>query len=204
MNTKKNGSGLALAGLIIGTIGVLLSAVPIINNFAFALGALAVLFGIVAIVKASKADAKKGKAIASLVLGLVTIVIVLASQAMYGQAIDEVGNSLDRATGGQTEDVLKNDVTVDVGKFSVKTDEYGLATTKLPVTVTNKLSEKASFSITVEALDKDGARIESDTAYANDLAAGQTQKLNVFEYVSSEKLKDMKKATFKVSSASKS
>ena len=42
-------SGLITAGLVIGIIGLVLSAVPIINNFAAILGVLAIIFGIVGI-----------------------------------------------------------------------------------------------------------------------------------------------------------
>lgn len=62
-------SGLITAGLVIGIIGLVLSAVPIINNFAAILGVLAIIFGIVGIVGAKKRDgAGRGMSIAVLII----------------------------------------------------------------------------------------------------------------------------------------
>lgn len=204
MNKEKSGSGAALAGIILGIIGLLLSAVPIINNFAAILGVLAVILGVVGVVKAKKSGSKMTKSIAAILLGVITVAVVLISQAMYSEAVNKVGESIDRATGGQTEDVLKNSVDVSLGDFSAVEGEYGLVTTTLPVTVTNKLNKSASFSIKIEAVDASGARLAEDTIYANGLAAGQAQKVEAFKYVESGKLEALKTATFKVATASES
>ena len=43
-----------------------------------------------------------------------------------------------------------------------------------------------------------GARIDDGYVYANDLTSGQTQEFKIFTYVSSDKVEEMKNATFKV------
>lgn len=204
MNKQKSGAGAALAGIILGIVGLLLSALPIINNFAAILGVLAVVLGVVGVVKAKKLGNKMTRSIAAILLGIITVAIVLASQAMYSETVNKVGESIDRATGGQTEDVLKNSVDVSLGEFSAIEGEYSLVATTLPVTVTNKLDKTASFSIKIEAVDANGARLAEDTIYANDLAAGQAQKIEAFKYVESSKLEALKTATFKVATASES
>ena len=120
-------SGLVTAGLAIGIIGLVLSAIPIINNFAAILGVLAIFFGIVGIVGAKKHDgAGHGMSIAVLIIGLVCVGIVLASQAIYGKAINDAGkaiqDSVDASSGKKTDELLKNDVSVEVGQFSATTD----------------------------------------------------------------------------------
>ena len=102
-SVEKNSSGLATAGMVLGIIGAVLSFIPIINNIAFFIGILALIFGIIGIVK----KAGKGKAIAGIALGILSIVITLAMQSAVSDAIDETSKKLDKITGNSTEEVLK-------------------------------------------------------------------------------------------------
>ena len=154
-------------------------------------------FGLVSIKKAGK-----GKVIATIILGILTIVITLSSQKAISDTLDTVSNSLDTATGANTEEVLANSVDVQLGTFEVTTDEYGLNNTKMTVKVTNKTSETKSFNIQVEATDTEGNRINQDYIYANNLTAGQSQDFDIFKFVSSDQIEKMKNATFKIVEAS--
>ena len=69
-------SGFATAGLVLGIIGACTSFIPIINNLSFILGILAIIFGIVALIKKSG----RGTVIASIILGIVAIAITLSAQ----------------------------------------------------------------------------------------------------------------------------
>jgi hypothetical protein len=86
MSDVKLKSGLATAGMVLGIIGIVLSFIPIINNFAFVLGILALIFGIVPLVK----KRSLGKSITAIVLGALTIIITLVMQAAFSKALDEV------------------------------------------------------------------------------------------------------------------
>lgn len=194
MSEAKKKSGIATAGLVLGIIGIVLSFIPIINNLAFVLGILALIFGIVSILKKTS----KGKSIASIILGILAIVITIGIQNSVSNAIDDVTKELDKATGNSTEEVLKNDVNVSLGNFTVSKDELGLEDTKLVVTVKNISKSKKSFSIHIEAVDSEGKRIEDDYVYANDLNSGQTQDFEIFNLIQSDKVDSMKKATFKI------
>ncbi len=196
-NTETKKSGFATAGLVTGIVGISLSFIPILNNASFVLGILAVIFGIVPLVK----KASKGKAIAALILGVLSIVITLSLQSSWSKALDETSKKLDDITGENTEEILKK-VDVNIGTLEVVTSEYGYSDTKLVVKVTNKSGEKKSFDITIEAVDADGTRLDTDDLYANDLAAGQSQSFNLFTYISEDKLEAMKTATFKIAKAS--
>ena len=129
-------SSLCTAGLVLGIIGVCTSFIPIINNLSFVMGILAVIFGFVSIKKASK-----GKMIATVILGILAIIITLSAQKTVSDSLDALSEDLDTASGENTEQVLENDVNVEVGDFKVLTDEYGLTDTKLTVKVTNKTNE---------------------------------------------------------------
>lgn len=190
-------SSLCTAGLVLGIIGVCTSFIPIINNLSFIMGVLAVIFGLVSIKKASK-----GKMIATIILGILAIVITLNAQQSLSDSLDTLSEDLDTASGENTEQVLANDVDVVLGDFEATTDEYGLTDTKLTVKVTNKTNETKSFSIQVEAVDANGNRINQDYVYANNLTAGQSQNFDIFQFVSSDQIEAMQNATFNIVEAS--
>ncbi|MGN1374435.1 MAG: hypothetical protein ACI4XK_03950 [Bacilli bacterium] len=73
MDKTKKKSGLATASLVLGIIGAVLSFIPIINNIAFILGVLAFIFGIIPFFQ----KASRGKAIAGVILGILSIVITI-------------------------------------------------------------------------------------------------------------------------------
>lgn len=215
MDEKKT-SVSAIVALVVGIIALLLSAVPIINNFAIVLAVVGLVFGIVGLVKIKKGRRKgSGLAISSIVISALAFVIVLASQAMYGAVLDgaskaadkaaaEASSTLDKASGNSTDELLKNDVTVKLGTFKVGQDQYGMETTELPVTVTNRNAATKSYSVQIEAVDSKGNRIADDTVYANDLKSGQSQSFKAFQYVESSKLEAVKSAKFQIVSVSQS
>lgn len=196
-NFEGKKSGLATAGLVLGIIGICLSFIPILNNASFFLGMLSVIFGIISLIK----KASKGKAIAALILGVLSVIITLSLQSSWSKSIDGVSKDLDTATGKSTNEVLKK-VDVNIGNFEATSDEFGIVNSKLVVKITNKAKEKKSYNITIEAVSKDGSRIDQDTIYVNNLGAGQSQDFEIFNYVDSDKIDAMKSATFKVVEAS--
>ena len=189
-------SGISTAGLVLGIVGVCTSFMPIINNLSFVMGIIAIVFGLIAIKKAGK-----GKVIATIILGVLAIILTInAQQALtegLNDAFNEINQGLDEMNGNKTEEILANNVDVTLGKFQVSNNGY-FTETKLVVKVKNKSSEKKSFSIHIEAVDSNGSRIDEDYVYANDLGAGQSQNFDTFNLVSSDKINSLKKATFKI------
>jgi len=96
-----------------------------------------------------------------------------------------------------TDEILEKYVDVSFGEFKVTNNGYFSETT-LDITVKNKAEKQCTYYITIEAVDANGARIETDMIYADRLGAGQEIYLKAFEYVDQEKLNQFKKATFKV------
>ena len=197
VNTESKKSGLATAGLVLGIISICLSFITILNSFSYILGILAIIFGVIALIK----KASKGKAIAALVLGILSIVITISLQSLVLTELNKVSDELDNITGNNTEEVLKK-VDVNIGTLEVTTDKYGFTDTKLTVKVTNKSGEKKSFDITIEAIASDGSRLDTDYIYATDLADGQSQSFELFTYISNDELAEMQAATFKIVAAS--
>ena len=201
--TKAPKSIAAIVGLILGIIALVLSAMPIINNFAFILGVVGLIFGIVGVVGTrDKKKSGKGMAVASVIIAALACVIVLASQAVYSAALDEAGAQLDKVTGDATEEILSSEVDVTLGDLTMKKGSYGMVESSMPITVKNLTDESHSYQIQVEAVNASGDRITQDYAYMNDLAAGQSQTVKAFTYVSSDEYDAMKKATVKLVSVS--
>ena len=64
--------------------------------------------------------------------------------------------------------------------------------------ITNKTDDKKSFSVQIEAVSSDGTRITTDTVYASNLNAGQSQTFDAFQFITSDKIEALKNAKFKV------
>lgn len=199
---KKNTSGLAVAGFVLGIIAILGSFIPIINNASFVFGLIGLILAFIGIFKSSK----KALPIVAVILCVLSMVITLSLQKQWGDALDNTSKELNQtmgdASGDNTEKILSEDADVKLGELSISKDEYGLTKSELKVNVTNKTSEKKSFNFTIEAVDASGNRIMVDYVYANELAAGQSAEYKVFEYIEDDKVDAMKTATIKVSSAS--
>ncbi|MBO5021349.1 MAG: zinc-ribbon domain-containing protein [Clostridia bacterium] len=96
-----------------------------------------------------------------------------------------------------TDEILEKYIEVSFGDFKVTNNGY-FSETSLDITVKNKAEKQCTYYITIEAVDANGARIETDMIYADRLGAGQEIYLTAFEYVDQEKLNQFKKATFRV------
>lgn len=195
-------SGLAIAGFVLGVVAILGSWIPILNNLAFPLAILALIFGVIGLVGVVRGKKSgKGLAIAAIVVSIIGIVVVLATQSMYSAALDEASNQLEVMDGSATEELLQTAVDVEIGQFSAD-ESSGYPETELPVTVTNKADETHSYTIQLEAVNADGSRISDEYIYANDLAAGQSEDFESFTYVSPDDLEAYQKATFNIVSVS--
>jgi cytochrome c biogenesis factor len=186
---------LGIAACSIGLIAILgLLAVP--------LAVIGLVLGIFGIVRArrgfgtGKTMAMAGTVLCVLGLVLAVIGIVNASTAFIDR------DSPGEVAGGRTQEIQADDLDVQFDKF-VDDGNPSIETGKLPVTLTNKGKDNASFSVQLEAVDAAGKRIDDDTAYAPNLAPGQSTTTYMFVLVASNKLSDMKRATFRIVEVSK-
>ena len=194
MKDEKKNDGLAVASLILGIIGLCTSFIPIINNLSFVMAVVAFVLAIAALSKKSKI----GMAITSIVLAFFTVVFTIGAQQTFSDAINDASKEIDKAVGNSTEEILANDAEVEIGNFEIQEDKYGFKSSELKVKVTNKTSERKSFTIHIEAVDANGSRIANDYVYANDLSSGQSQEFKIFQLLTSENIEKCKDATFKI------
>lgn len=120
--------------------------------------------------------------------------------------------------GDHTDEILESYLDVNIGDFVIEKNKYYdyfedselddywndnelsnyLAETKLNITVKNKDSGRHSYSIKIEAVDENGARLDTDTVYAHDLNSNQEMHLDAFTYVNRDKIEEFRTASFKV------
>ncbi|MFZ3417197.1 DUF4190 domain-containing protein [Arthrobacter sp. 3Tela_A] len=96
----KPGKGLAVTALVLGIVALALCWVPVLNNVFLFVGLAGLGFGIAALVVASKRRAPKGMPIAGLILSVLSIIGVFATQALYTAAIDSVVESIEDSSDG--------------------------------------------------------------------------------------------------------
>lgn len=85
------GNGWGITALVLGIVAVVFSFIPVMGVVAFVLGPLAVLFGIIG---ATRKFAKKGAAIAGIVLGILSIVIAAIWMAVVSAAVSSADQAL--------------------------------------------------------------------------------------------------------------
>lgn len=191
----KQKSGLAIAALVLGAIGFALAFIPVIRFVTYILAVLALIFGIIPLCK------KK-----SVVIAIIAIVLAVAGSVIsycYTAAnVKKIDDAITDLTADHTQDILENDIEVTFGEFTITEgdllDDYAL-----PVTVKNVSGEKHSFSITIEAVDADGNRIDTDTIWISDLNPDQSQTFDEFTLITEEVAQQLVNAEFKVADVSK-
>ena len=199
----KGKSAMGIAGFVIGLVALCTSFLPIINNFSAILAVIGFIFaviGFVACVRGTKEG--KGLAIAGLIICIVSVVVVLATQSMYVKAIDSATSgapvtstsqsgsatsSKDSATSTQsTEDLavgttatLSNGLTVPVESVPSGLANYnGEEFTSVSVTYTNTGKDTVSFNMyDWKAQDAQGAQRNCSWEYGGD-AADSSARLN--------------------------
>ena len=200
-------SGLGTASLVLGIIGLVLSCIPFIGIVGIILGFIGLALGIPALISyLKKKKGSLGKAIAGLILSLLAVILGFTITAGVFNAVDEGVKTIDSAvsdmSGDNTDALLESTLDIKFDKFTTDGDEY-LESGSVKVTIHNKSGEKFNGSVDIEAVDKDGTRIEKDIVSIDNLAAGQDQTEEIFTTVDSDKFSKMKSATFKAYNVSK-
>lgn len=150
-------------------------------------------------------SAVKGALIGFITEIVLAIILVILYVVFAASLVNNISNDIESnipAIGDvfseETADkILEKVVDVSFGEFKVTNNGY-YSETSLDITVKNKAEKQYTYYITIEAVDANGARIDTDMIYADRLGAGQEIYLKAFEYIDQEKLNQFKNATFKV------
>lgn len=190
--SKQPRSGLAIAGLVLGIIALLTSLMPIINNMSFfvaLVGAVLAIVGLVACMRGKRAG--KGLAVAAIVVNVISVAAVIASQGMYSAAIDDAMNGPQAVQESQSEDAagdevdeskvdesvgekrlsvgasveLSNGMTVSVDEVVPGLANYdGTTVTGVRVTYVNNSDEALSFN-SYDWKGESASGVQSDATY---------------------------------------
>lgn len=204
---------MAIVGFVLAILGFLGSWIPFVNIFAAVMGIAGVVLGFVGLSQAKQGRSGKGFSIAAIVLGVVSVLVtilvwvlfvVAANEAssQYEQSLAEIQEDSDRALGESTDEILANDLEVEIGTFEGTADEFGWVESALPVTLTNTSDEALTFDLDIDAVAADGTVVESDFAYTDELAPGESTTVETFDFIDSENLEAMRTATFEVTRVS--
>ena len=146
-------------------------------------------------------SAVKGALIGFITEIVLAIILVILYVVFAASLFNNISNNIpaigDVFSEETTDKILEKYVDVSFGEFKVTNNGY-YSETSLDITVKNKAEKQCTYYITIEAVDANGARIDTDMIYADRLGAGQEIYLKAFEYIDQEKLNQFKNATFKV------
>lgn len=159
----------------------------------------------------NKAKSAGKGALSSVIIRFVLVIIIYAlgglalfntvndtadSNASISDTIDNFSDDLESSLDASSNP--EKYASVEIGKFTLEKDDYGINDSSLSLNVKNISDRKCSISVEIEAVEKDGSRIDTDLVMANELNPGQSMKLKAFEYISSDEAERYKNAEFKV------
>ena len=142
-------------------------------------------------------SAGKGALIGFITKIVVYIVIVILYIIFASLMIKGTMSNIDINTYNVDSIEETADFDIEFDEFKVTNNGYTYDTS-LEVVITNNSNQQKSFFITIEAIDEEGTRLDTDMIMADRLNPGQKVKLEAFEYVPQEKIEQYKSATFKV------
>ena len=142
-------------------------------------------------------SAGKGALIGFITKIVVYIVIVILYIIFASSMIKGTMSNIDINTYNVDSIEETADFDVEFDELKVTNNGYTYDTS-LEVVITNNSNQQKSFFITIEAIDEEGTRLDTDMIMADRLNPGQKVKLEAFEYVPQEKIEQYKSATFKV------
>ncbi len=118
---KQERKVLGILAIIFGGIALLGSWMPIINNFSFILAILALIFGLIGFAVNRKRP--KTLAIIGTVLAVVSIAIVLVTQAMYAKSLKELGKNVEETVSSVSSSIESSQKEEDA-KFNWTKEQF--------------------------------------------------------------------------------
>lgn len=176
---KPSTSGMAIAGLVLGIVAIVTSFLPIINNVSFFLAFVGIILAIVGFVGIRKGKhSGSGIAIAGIVLGILSIIIVLVTQAMFSSALNAASDEL---TARSTPVAAQSqDASAASGSKAAEAVDYQ------NLSVGQTVALKSGLSVTVNSIETglsnyDGGEIVcANVTYAN--SGSKSESFNVYDW----------------------
>ena len=118
---KQERKVLGILAIIFGGLALLGSWMPIVNNFSFILAVLALILGLIGLA----VNRKRPKLLATIgtVLSVVSIAIVLVTQAMYAKTLNQVGKDVEKAVTSASSSIESSQKQEDA-KFNWTKEQF--------------------------------------------------------------------------------
>lgn len=178
--TEKRQSALGVTSLVLGIIAIIIAFIPFLNIISLPTAVVAIVFGIITVIRIS---VKKAFAISGIILSVLAIVIAFSITIFAINMLDKSGKELDRIAKESLERTK-----IDVTNVELKIDENS---TKVTGKIKNTSGEKKEvITIVVPVVDKDTGKLIIDLY-------GVSRNLDVngiwdFEVVSNQAVKNAK------------
>ena len=178
--TEKRQSALGVTSLVLGIIAIVIAFIPFLNIISLPTAVVAIVFGIITVIRIS---VKKAFAISGIILSVLAIVIAFSITIFAINMLDKSGKELDRIAKESLERTK-----IDVTNVELKIDENS---TKVTGKIKNISGEKKEvITIVVPVVDKDTGKLIIDLY-------GVSRNLDVngtwdFEVVSNQAVKNAK------------
>lgn len=130
-NNEKRQSALGITSMILGIIAIIISFVPFLNIISLPTAIIAIVFGIITVIRTS---VKKAFAISGIILSVLAIVIAFSITIFAINMLDKSGKELDRIAKESLERTK-----IDVTNVELKIDENS---TKVTGKIKNISGEK--------------------------------------------------------------
>ncbi len=141
---KPSTSGTAIASLVLGIIAILMSWVPIVNNFSFILALIGVVLGVIGVIGIKRGKKSgKGIVIAALVLNILSFMIVIGTQSLYNQALDSALSTTEITS------TTSDDVSADQENQESETAGQSSQNDDVPTEYKSALKSAARYSKTL-------------------------------------------------------
>jgi hypothetical protein len=183
------------------------AVVPMLRWAAIGFGTAALLMGITSLGSPKRKGMRRDTAWIAIVLSILAAFGMVASQTVFGAVHGHkapVVNSapIDVTQAATTDQVLKNQAKVNIGKVFTELDSSGVKQTSLAMSVTNISGHTLTFDIEVVAIDAKGKVITRDSAFIPALENGTDASVRVFNLLGDDMAAKLATATFQVVKAS--
>jgi len=190
-----------------GGIALGCAVVPMLRWAAIGFGTAALLMGITSLGSPRRNGARRDTAWIAIALAILAAFGMVASQTVFGAVHPKKAPAVNTAPievveAATTEQVLKNQAKIDIGKVFTELDPSGVKQTSLAMALTNISGKTLTFDVEVVAIDAKGKVITRDSAFIPTLENGQAASVRVFNLLGDDMAAKLATATFQVVKAS--
>lgn len=93
-DTTKASNGMAIAGLVLGLIGLLGSFIPVLNIGGIVIGLVGAVLAAVGLVKAKQSGVGKGAAVAGIILGALSLIIGVVVNVVFANVVSNAADDV--------------------------------------------------------------------------------------------------------------